>query len=514
MTTAYDKLLRELGDFTEHVGPDSPSAPDAFASYRGPGGRERFAREVLRLPGLLRWQLDGFAALESRQLLAIASANACGKSAWNFIVALYDAVVLQKVVLYASAGARQVKTSGSRELKKILSRARGVSGRIYNYGFVPDVGDGRIFFLSGDAISSLQGYHHTQGVTQLIDEGQSDEDGVIIEAGFANAAGGHSQLVIAGNPLQFIGAFHALFRRGDDHWWKRQISALDVIDDPEYARIPGLVKKSWVAMMAGQYGRESSVFGSRVLGNFPKTAVDAHFSEASIAAAFERWSDPQFIAREQNRRRTLGVDVAASEAGDECCCAVAHGNWIKEFITWREPDTMRTVGKVLAILGDLRVPMLRVAGPSYGDPLQYLGKPTLIIIDEIGVGKGAADRIKEKGFACQAFNASRRSDVGDPITGPRYQNLRAEAYDRLRTLMSRGLVAFPRDALLEEELLTCRSFTNSSGRLQIIEKSDWRAVIGRSPDRLDSLVMALCNSAVPTFGGDEVSARSGLLAGI
>jgi hypothetical protein len=58
-------------------------------------------------------------------------------------------------------------------------------------------------------------------------------------------------------------------------------------------------------------------------------------------------------------------------------------------------------------------------------------------------------------------------------------------------MLVKGQVALPPDALLEEELLTCRAFTNSSGRLQVVSKKEWREVLGRSPDRLDAVVIAV-----------------------
>jgi hypothetical protein len=69
-------------------------------------------------------------------------------------------------------------------------------------------------------------------------------------------------------------------------------------------------------------------------------------------------------------------------------------------------------------------------------------------VDEIGVGRGVADRLKEQGYRCEHFNASRRSDSSE------HQNIRAQAYDRFRTMLAKGLVALPYDAMLEEELLT------------------------------------------------------------
>jgi hypothetical protein len=45
--------------------------------------------------------------------------------------------------------------------------------------------------------------------------------------------------------------------------------------------------------------------------------------------------------------------------------------------------------------------------------------------------------------------------------------------------------------MLERELRTAQAFTNSSGKLPILGKREWRTMLGASPDRLDSIAMAL-----------------------
>ncbi len=118
-------------------------------------------------------------------------------------------------------------------------------------------------------------------------------------------------------------------------------------------------------------------------------------------------------------------------------------------------------------------------------------------MDEIGVGRGVADRLKEQNFDCEGFNASKRPDHDDEFVT--FQNQRAASYARLRDMLVQGRVGLPPDPLLREELLTRRAHLNSSGRLQIWSKDDWRKVIKRSPDRLDAVVMAVAGSGAIVF---------------
>jgi hypothetical protein len=55
-----------------------------------------------------------------------------------------------------------------------------------------------------------------------------------------------------------------------------------------------------------------------------------------------------------------------------------------------------------------------------------------------------------------------------------YARMRGCADARMRDKMIRGEVGLPYSPELEQELRTARGFLNSSGKLQIIAKDDWR----------------------------------------
>jgi phage terminase large subunit len=507
-----DVILAALGERLEHVGRDAVAALD-LASFRGAGGREAFAREVLHVPALLGWQLEGFRACESHSLLAVRSANSCGKTAWNLMTALYECFVNEALVLYGSATWRQNRQQGAKELKKMLAVAPALGGDVYSYGLVTDRHVGVVNFIGGDDASALQGYHDRR-VVVILDEFQGSDD-ELLEAAFANISGGDSSLIVTGNPLQFGTPFHRLFTSGAPGWWRRRVSAEEVLADPAHDAIHGLVTKNWIDQMRWQYGEESATFGSRVRGEFPRTPDDAMFPAEHVVAAFERHRRGELVSTVANKRRVFGIDIGASAEGDESVIAMARGGYVEELVTWREPDTMRSVGRIIDALRKRQVPLTRfhssmetdllatregtalLESTPPGDPILYVGNPVTLRVDEIGVGRGVSDRLREAGFSCEPFNASRRSYL--PSDADRYANVRAEAYDRFRTMLVRGQIALPYDPLLEEELLTCRAFTNSSGRLQVISKAEWRIVLGRSPDRLDAVVMAVAASGIPTF---------------
>ena len=237
-----------------------------------------------------------------------------------------------------------------------------------------------------------------------------------------------------------------------------------------------------------------------------------------------RWHSPAFQSSEQRRPLTLGVDVAASTAGDESVVAIARGGFVQRLETFREPDTMKTVGIIVSLFKRLSVRRMANLGAENallyaglerlvlaqpGDPATTSGSsPAVIRVDEIGVGKGVGDRIRESGYSCEPFIASRKPESTEG--GERYANVRAEAADRLRSLLVRGAVALPPDDLLREELLTCQQVITSTGKPQIWSKKEWRGVIGRSPDRLDSVIMAVAGTGVIDFA--TTASESGAVA--
>lgn len=108
-----------------------------------------------------------------------------------------------------------------------------------------------------------------------------------------------------------------------------------------------------------------------------------------------------------------------------------------------------------------------------------------VVVDEIGVGSGVLDRLKELKLDVSGFNGGR-----SPTQEGQFANLRAESYWGVRRLLEAGLIALPRDEKLFDELAGMQWRVNSSGKIQIEAKDDMRARLGRSPDRADAVAMA------------------------
>ena len=111
--------------------------------------------------------------------------------------------------------------------------------------------------------------------------------------------------------------------------------------------------------------------------------------------------------------------------------------------------------------------------------------PTQTCIDEIGIGAGIIDRLKEQGYGIRPVNTSRKAR--QPHL---YANLRAEAYHHLAQLLERHLITLPNDPQLIGQLAALRYTYDSSGRMLIEPKEKIRSRGLPSPDKADALMLA------------------------
>ena len=93
----------------------------------------------------------------------------------------------------------------------------------------------------------------------------------------------------------------------------------------------------------------------------------------------------------------------------------------------------------------------------------------MYVSDEIGVGAGVVDRLREVGHHIRGINVARVAQQ-DAL----FANLRAEGYWRLRDLFSTGQINIPPDNQLMGELAAMRYSYDSRGRIQIESKDSMR----------------------------------------
>jgi hypothetical protein len=118
-----------------------------------------------------------------------------------------------------------------------------------------------------------------------------------------------------------------------------------------------------------------------------------------------------------------------------------------------------------------------------------------IIADEDGVGGGLVDNLDIKGF----INNSRA------LNDENYQNLKTQCYYKLAEAIQRNEIYFSYDIndsekeMLIEELEQVKSADSDDGKLKMINKTDVKQNIGRSPDYSDALMMRMYFTLVPSY---------------
>ena len=122
-------------------------------------------------------------------------------------------------------------------------------------------------------------------------------------------------------------------------------------------------------------------------------------------------------------------------------------------------------------------------------------RPDVTAIDEIGVGAGVVDRLKEivasespesrapmgRVVGLNSSDAARDSEM--------YANARAEWWWGLRERFEEGRIAIPPDEELAAQLTSIK-YKLPSGRIQIESKDDMKKRGLSSPDRADTLMLA------------------------
>ena len=115
----------------------------------------------------------------------------------------------------------------------------------------------------------------------------------------------------------------------------------------------------------------------------------------------------------------------------------------------------------------------------------------VVVIDSEGLGAGVVDRLKEQRHPPIAFRAGEKSNSN------LYVNKKTEAYFKLQDLINRGFIKLLDDAEMTDQLMTIRFGYKSNGQRYIISKEEMKKDGLKSPDRADSLMMAIaqCESA-------------------
>ena len=433
-----------------------------------------FAGEVL---GVELWakQRELLSALPDHHRVAVKSGNGLGKGFGAAVAVLWYLYTHDPAIVLSTAPTfRQVRYILWRQIHNLYRRApQALGGKLLDTRW--DLDDDRYALgLSADGPDQFQGFH-SPNMLIVVDEAEGVNDN-IYEAIEAVMTSAEPRLLLIGNPTTTSGMFRRAFHEERQIYHCITISALDSPNlQAEKVVVPGLVTARWVHERRQIWGEDNPLYRSRVLGEFPDQAEDSLIRLSQVEAAVERWRAFQLAQANGSAalppaggdiagETVLAVDVARY-GSDHSVILRRQGQRVEEIRTFNGLDTMQLAGWVAAAIRECQ--------------------PLRTCVDEVGVGAGVVDRLREQGYGVRGINvaqAARQKEI--------FANLRAEGYWRLRELFAAGEIAIPPDQQLVGELVSLRYQHDSRGRVLLERKEDMRKRGVPSPDRADALMLA------------------------
>ena len=421
-----------------------------------------FASDVLQVK-LWDKQREVLKALPDHRRVAVKSGNGFDKGYSAAVAVLWFLHCHNPAIVLSTAPTfRQVRHILWRQIRRLYRPVKEqLAGKMLDTRW--ELAEDRYAMgLSAESADEFQGFH-SPNVFIVVDEaeGVSDE---IYEAIDAVMTSAEPRLLLIGNPTTTSGAFRRAFYEERHLYHTITISALESPNvQAGKTKVRGLTSAQWVQERKDTWGEENPIYRARVLGEFPDQAEDTliKLSDVEAAARQEQPDDGHDAIYDEV---VLAVDVARF-GSDRSVILRRRGNIVENIQVFHDMDTMQLVGWVNAAI--------RESNPDY------------VYVDEIGVGAGVVDRLREEGHGIRGINVARSAHQGGL-----FANLRAEGYWRLRDLFSSGQINIPSDNQLMGELAAMRYSYDSQGRIQIESKDSMRHRGLPSPDKADALMLA------------------------
>lgn len=419
-------------------------------------------------------QQDIFRALKQHRKVCVQSCHGIGKS-WSASRAgawWIDAHPKGEAMLVSSApSSHQVRSILWGELSKAHRKA-GLDGYITR-GQVPEwIVDGQQvafgrkpadYVDQDEARTQFQGIH-ARYLLVVLDEACGVPQW-LWEATETLVTNESSRILAIGNPDDPTSHFAKMCAPGSG-WHVIQVSAFDTPNFTGEA-VPAqladsLVSRLWVQEREAEWGVDSPLYVSKVLGEFPETSDDVIISPRLVREAHERDLSGHAIA-DPGR---FGMDVARY-GNDETCIYRNRGGMIRLEAAWRKTDTDVSRRRAQAILErDRWRPMM---------------------IDVVGLGAGVYDPLANQGFNVLPFSG------GEQANNPRrFVNRNAEGWWAFREGLEAGLIDLdPDDLTLASQLQSRRWRIDAGGKRIQLETKEEMAKRGlKSPDRADAAILA------------------------
>jgi hypothetical protein len=317
-----------------------------------------------------------------------------------------------------------------RDLKK-GTRYWGVEGRLW----------------SAENPDAYAGVHNFDGVLVVFDEASGIDDSIwAVTGGFFTENTPNRFWMAFSNPRRNTGYFYEAFNSKREFWRTRVVDARTVegTDKAVYQRI------------IDEYGPDSAQAHVEVYGQFPNAGDDQFIGADIVDDAMKRTKYQDLSAP-----IVIGVDPARFGA-DATVIAVRQGRDIVKIMRHRGDDTMTVVGHVIEAIEEF--------------------KPTLVVIDEGGLGAGIVDRLKEQRYKIKGVNFGNKAK--NPVM---YGNMRAQMWGDMREWLKTA--AIPNDRFLKTDLISPMMKPDSRGTIFLESKKDMKSRGLASPDAADAIAV-------------------------
>jgi hypothetical protein len=461
-----------LNSFKERLFPISESEAVSVEAGDDP---VQFSIDVL---GITPWELPAevMRSVRDNTRTAVRAGHKVSKSNLAASVAIWWALGApgSRVLITASTGS-QIRDIIWRELRDMKASSKvllpGKLNKMPANGW--DLGQNRqIVGRSADDPEGIAGISSPR-LLIICDESSGIEDD-IFSALDGNMAGG-AHMLLLGNPTRNHGYFYDAFYGNKEIWTTFCIPSTE---SPNVKAgkvvIPGLATKEWCEDRLRVWGPNHPLYRIRVLGEFASTSVDSLIKREWLEMAFDRWD--QWVADgKPGEFISIGADPASADGPDACSMVTRYTTGIETIYRFADIGQLDLADKIEA-----EFKSRSCKGSAVVDVLS---------------GPGTAESLIRKGIPCIAYKGSERTDWKDATGYLEFVRTRAAAFWKLRDGLDpeRGInIILPRNEALIKQLVCLEWWTNTSGKICITTKDDWKVLLGgHSPDEADGVVMAL-----------------------
>ena len=439
-------------------------------------------------------QREIFAAVGQHTRIAVPSCHGAGKTYLAAVLAAWwlsahepgTAFVVSTAPTFA-----QVRAVLWREVNRLHKKA-GLPGHVNQTEWHLDgelVGFGRKPADTDE--HAFQGIHADR-VLVLIDEAGGIPE-QLWTAAESVAVGDNDRIVAFGNPDDPTGHFERICR-DDSLWTVLPISAFDtpnLTDEAMPGGVPaGMVTRGWVERRRIEWGEDSPLWSSKVLGHFPAVDQFSVVRPGDLAAARLGLE----LAPHRLLPVELGIDVGGG--GDDTAVRARHGARLGA--TWRDrtPEPEDVVKLVMrAVLETPGLTALKVDVGGIGWGVMGLLRAALLVA-----------RLPHVRIVAVNFGARAREPE-------RYKNARAEMWWGVGRELLPALDLSTLDDRTAGELVAPRWSEDGTGRILIEPKEDVIARTGHSPDGADALLLAFYQPGPPVAASTAAPAAGPIPTG-